>query len=408
MRIVVFFFFSSQRVDLRVGRENNREKTGRKDRRLIFFPLFLYLFFFVCVCAAMSFTRSRLLRSAYDELVVVGSRWTQVLAKSPNAAEAGPPYVQAHLALPRITVIPTLHVASMKFYDRVLEYIDQAVRRNKDTVVLLEGICDSNAAEKQQMEEYKAIMQNKDLQQTMIAKADDNTLYTPEVMREICQELDVRYGLLQSLESTVRLQECYLKPKLAATCGLNLRNNADLDMHEVQRLLEEESARLHSLGESMPSSVSVSQIGTFPIIRKHRERKVAQVARVYCEGWFENEIDGEVIIPWGYFHSEAIIHYILEGNKAVANDAKEGAAPADGASSAAGSASGDVGGNADSSSSISGNDGGGGGGGGAVSAHKLPRLVFVTADELIAKVPFNVPKELIEPVRSEPNSKAQG
>lgn len=353
----------------------------------------------------MSFKRSCLLRSVYDELVVVGSRWTQVLAKSPNAADVGPPHVQAHLALPKITIIPTLHVASMKFYDRVLEYIDQAARRNKDTVVLLEGICDSNAAEQQQMQEYVEIMKNKSLQQTMIAKADDNTLYSPEVMQEICQELDVRYDLLQSLESTVRLQECYLKPKLAATCGLNLRNNADLDMHEVQKLLEEESARLHSLGESLPSSIAVSQLGTFPIIRKHRERKVAHVARAYCEGWFEKEIDGEVIIPWGYFHSEAIIHYILEGNKAVASSAKKAGEEASAVSSSNNSSSGDVG--------VTGNgDGGvkeaGAAAAAAGSAHQPPRLVFVEADELIAKVPFNVPKELIEPVRDEPNSKTQG
>ncbi|KPI86837.1 hypothetical protein ABL78_4114 [Leptomonas seymouri] len=331
----------------------------------------------------MLFKRSRLLRSAYDELTVVGSRWTQVLAKSPNAAATGPPHVQAHLALPRITIIPTLHVASMKFYDRVLEYIDQAVRRNKDTVVLLEGICDSDAAEKQQMQEYAEITQNQDLRQTMITKADDNTLYSPEVMQEICQELGVRHDLLCSLESTIRLQECYLKPKLAATSGLSLRNNADLNMHEVQKLLAEESARLHLLGESLPSSVAVSQIGSFPLIRKHRERKVASVARAYCEGWFDSEIDGEVIIPWGYFHSEAIKHYILEGNKPRGNSDDGGAA---------GSSSGARVENAARA----------GGGGVASPAYNHPPLVFVEADELLAKVPFDVPKELIEPVQSEP------
>jgi hypothetical protein len=354
----------------------------------------------------MSFFRSRLLCSAYDELVVVGSRWTQVLAKSPNAAEVGPPHVQAHLALPKITVIPTLHVASVRFYDRVLEYVNQAVRRNKDTVVLLEGICDSDAAGKQQMEEYAAIMRNKDLQQTMIAKANDNTLYSPEVMREICQELDVRYDLLQTLESTVRLQECYLKPKLASTCGLNLRNNADLNMHEVQKLLEEESARLHSLGESLPSSVAVSQLGTFPIIRKHRERKVAHVARVYCEGWFENEVDGEVIIPWGYFHSEAIIHYILEGNKTTASSGakksgEEGGSGRNNNGSSGGSRSNGSG--SGGMVGVSAVDGTGGSGGAAPPGHTPSRLVFVEADEVVARVPFDVPKELMEPVVEQSN-----
>ncbi|KAG5482073.1 hypothetical protein LSCM1_05792 [Leishmania martiniquensis] len=353
----------------------------------------------------MPLRRNRLLRSAYDELVVVGSRWTRIRAVSASAAEVGPPHVQSHLAHPIITVIPTLHVASIKFYDHVLEYIDHAVKRNKDTVVLLEGICDSEEAERQQMQEYEDIMRNDALRQTILAKADDNTLYSPEVMREICREMDVCYDLLQSMESKVRLQECYLKPKLAATCGLNLRNHADLDMHEVQRLLEEESARLHALGERLPSSIAVSQLGSFPVIRKHRERKVAEVARMHCTRWFEQETDGEVIIPWGYFHAEAIIHYVLEGNKCVGGAAgtdSGSAALLRGASGNAVTASPSNEASAKSSTSLGTRDAkaaaASGGEAAAATEPSPPRLVFVEADELLAKVPFSVPKELIEPV----------
>lgn len=335
-----------------------------------------------------------------------------MLTVSVDAAEVGPPHVQSHLAHPIITVIPTLHVAGIKFYDRVLEYIDHAVKRNKDTLVLLEGICDSEAAEKQQMQEYQDIMRNDALRQTMLAKADDNTLYSPEVMREICQEMDIRYELLQSMESTVRLQECYLKPKLAAMCGLNLRNHADLHMHEVQRLLEEESERLQTLGERLPSSIAVSQLGSFPVIRKHRERKVAQVARMHCTRWFEQETDGEVIIPWGYFHTEAIIHYILEGNKSVSTavDTNDGGvASSTDASGGAGAAS-----PSDEASTRSSTDpgrlgikaaaAGGGAGSAAAIKHTPPRLMFVEADELLTKVPFSVPKELIEPAPKDADS----
>ncbi|CAJ1021374.1 hypothetical protein Q4I30_002562 [Leishmania utingensis] len=364
----------------------------------------------------MSLTRNRLLRSVYDELVVVGSRWTRVLAVSVNAAEVGPPHVQSHLAHPTITVIPTLHVAGIKFYDRVLEYIDHAVKRNKDTVVLLEGICDSEAAGKQQLQEYRAIMENDALRQTMLAKADDNTLYSPEVMWEICQEMDVRYDLLKSTESTVRLQECYLKPKLAAMCGLNLRNDADLNMHEVQRLLEEESVRLQALGEQLPSSIAVSQLGSFPVIRKHRERKVAQVARMHCTRWFEQETDGEVVIPWGYFHTEAIIHYILEGNKRVGGAVRTDGGDASsslGTSGSAGAAS-----PSDEARPKSPTNPGGMGARAAAAGsradpaaateHSPPRLVFMEADDLFTKVPFNVPKDLIEPVQEEAGSNQNG
>lgn len=320
----------------------------------------------------MSFACSRHLFSAYDELVVVGSRWTRILAKTTRSSEVGPPHVLAHLALPKITIIPTLHVASIKFYDRVLEYVDQATRRNKDTIVLLEGICDSAEAERQQMQEYQEIMSNTDLRQMMQNKADDNTLYSPQVIQEICRELGVRFDLLQSMEKTVRLQECYLKPKLAASCGLHLHNNADLDMHEVQKLLEQESARLEAQGRSLPSSVPVSQLGTFPIIRRHREQKVALMARQQCIEWLEAEIDGEVIVPWGYFHAEGIRRYIVEGNK---SDTSAAAAPSEG---------GDV-----SGSSVSG------------AAHPVPTAIFVAADEVVNKVSFDVPKELIAPMDSD-------
>ncbi|KAG5508854.1 hypothetical protein JKF63_05357 [Porcisia hertigi] len=361
----------------------------------------------------MSFTRNRLLRSAYDELVVVGSRWTRVLAVSPNATEVGPPHVQCHLAHPTITVIPMLHVASIKFYDRVLEYIDHAVKRNKDTLVLLEGICDSEAAGKQQMQEYQNIMRDTALQQTMLAKAEDNTLYSPEVMREICQELGVRYEVLQSIESTVRLQECYLKPKLAAMCGLNLRNHADLDMHEVQRLLEVESAKLYDAGGGLPSSIAVSQLGSFPVIRQHRERKVAQVARMQCTRWFEEETEGEVIIPWGYFHAEGIIRYILEGNKSDSGFMGThggGGAPSTGTSGCASAALPSNQGGAKSTmgpGALGTKAAAPGSSSSAVAAteHTPPRLVFVAADELLAKVPFGVPKELIDP---SPPEKASG
>ncbi|EPY37294.1 hypothetical protein STCU_00003 [Strigomonas culicis] len=298
---------------------------------------------------SMLFRRTRLLRSAYEELLVVGSRWTRITAK-PVATE-GPPHVQASLAQPCITVIPTLHVASIAFYDKVLEYMDNAVRRrHSDCVILLEGICDSGAAEADQLEEYQKIMADASLRETMLQRAQDNTVHSREVIRDICLELALDYDTVMAQEDTIRLQECYLKPKMAAICGLNLRNNCDADMKEVQQLLKEEVSRITAAGDTMPTSVSVSDLGRFPIIRKFRERKVAEAARRQCEQWLEQEIEGEVIVPWGYFHTEAIIHYIFEGGKAVAAATPQGA--------------------------------------------KKPAAVFAEDDELVAKVSFGVPREL--------------
>lgn len=303
--------------------------------------------------------RSAFCRSAYNELVVTGSRWTRLLGKS--AAEVGPPHARASVAVPYITLIPTLHVGSIKFYDRVLEYMQSAIARNRDVVILLEGICDNTEAAEQQLQEYKAIMESESLRETMVAKADENTLYSPEVMRELCAELSLDYDTLEKLQDTVRLQECYLKPKMAATCGLHLRNDADIYMKDVQQLLAEESVRLRAEGKKMPSSVAVSDLGTFPVIRMLRERKVARMARLICEKWFEDEIEGEVIVPWGYFHTEAIIHHVLEGNsKKAGAEVQEGE-----------------------------------------EAPKSDRnsLLFVESDELVEKVPFGIPKELFEPTK---------
>lgn len=307
--------------------------------------------------------KSHIWRSAYDELHLVDSRWTRILAKS-TMQEVGPPHVQANLATPCVTFIPTLHVASIKYYDRVLEYMQQAVRRNPATVILLEGICDSKEAQQQQLAEYLQIAQNEELKETMIDKANSNNLYSPEVMHEICAELALDYDTLRRHEDTMRLQECYLKPKMAALCGANLRNDADLDMREVQLLLEEEAARLAGLGQSLPASVSVSDIGKFPAVRRSRELKVAAIARAQCEAWAEGEIEGEVILPWGFYHSSAIIHSILSANH-------HGGAEHDEAAAAAGKP-------------------------------RRPPLLFVEADELIAKVPFGVPKDLLEPASASP------
>lgn len=339
------------------------------------------------------FARSLFRRSAYSELQLVGSRWTRILAKS-TMQDVGPPHVRAHLATPCITIIPTLHVASIKFYDRVLEYMQQAVRRNPATVVLLEGICDSDEAEKQQLSEYLQIAQSSELRDMMLEKADGNNLYPAAVVREICAELALDYATLQKYESTVRLQECYLKPKVAALCGTHLRNSADLNMHEVQQLLAGEAARLAALGESLPSSVSVSEIGKFPIVRKNRERKVAAVARLQCEKWLEEEVEGEVIVPWGFYHTEAIMHYIFEANATQGSSGSsiDGAGQAEKLKPGSEQVSAEAGGGPKEV---------------PAAAKARPSAVFVEADELVAKVPFDLPKEILEPSVGPPPGQPQ-
>lgn len=346
----------------------------------------------------MLFRRTRLLATAFDELSVVGSRWTRILGKT-SGMDSLPAHIRANLAVPSITIIPTLHVASMKFYDRVLEYMEQASKRNPNVVILLEGICDTDEAEKQQMREYQEIMASPELQQALLAKANENSLFPPQVIHEICNELAVNYDELMARVDTVRLQECYLKPKMAALCGLNLRNNSDLDMKEVQQLLQEESARLAAIGETLPSSVSVSELGAFPVLRANRERKVAMIARRQCERWVEQEIEGEVIVPWGYFHCEAIKHHIFSGSTAMAGGGAattSSAVPSEETKGVASAAA--------SPSTIGAASSAGPSGDATGEQTDLPagstRVVFVEADEVIARVPFGVPREVLEPPSS--------
>eukprot|EP00796_Vickermania_ingenoplastis_P007574 gene7574-5341_t len=258
----------------------------------------------------MPFFRTLVTRTAYDELLMVGSRWTQLLARTRSVP--GPAYVSANLAVPVVTVIPTLHVASINFYDEVLRYMEEAVKRHGGRVkILLEGICDAEVDETLQQQEYEAIASSPELQETLKKRADHDTLFSPDVMMDMCAEMALHYSTLQKYKKEVRLQECYLKPKMAAMFGRLLLNDADLNMTEVQGILSKELEAAVEKGDTaVPSSVSVSQIGAYPGVRAAREQKVAAAAREQCLRWIGEEAEGEVIIPWGFFHTEQIVKYI--------------------------------------------------------------------------------------------------
>ncbi|CCW71754.1 unnamed protein product [Phytomonas sp. Hart1] len=351
----------------------------------------------------MCFKRCFLSRSAYNELLVVGSRWRRFLAK-PSPQDLDSSSTNPKLVTSQVTIIPTLHIASIKFYDQVLDYLRIAVQRNKNTVIFLEGICDSCEAQQAQMREYHEIVQNKSLQEAIVLKANQNNLYTENTMRDICEELSVDYDTLLRYTNEVRLQECYLKPKIAAYCGLNLCNTVDLDMGKVQALLQDEAIRLSTLGESLPSSVSVTEIGSFPVIRKNRERRVAQLARMQCKQWYQDGIESEVIIPWGYFHSEAIIHNIIEGNADPIDQDSTNQVDVSVSRGSSTSEPGKIESNLDENTSGTASNLSRSKKSTPVSASPdKPTLVFVEADELVAKVPFGLPKDLVE-IKTDTNS----
>ncbi|RNF00213.1 putative mitochondrial DNA topoisomerase II [Trypanosoma rangeli] len=247
--------------------------------------------------------RVQLLRTPFNELTLTGSCWSRFFARSAQKDPAESPSAP----VPFITLIPTLHVASVKFYDKLLDYMVQAVKERDNLVILLEGICDTEESEVQQMEEYFAIAHNQNLKTEMLQKADQNTLYDEETIKTICEELAVNYGALVKLQATVRLQECYLKPKMAALVGSHLRNDADLNMNEVAAILAEK-------GSSGSVSVPFSRLGADPAVRGSRERKVAKAAQMRCVEWLQRGCGGEVLLPWGFYHAEGIRKNILATN----------------------------------------------------------------------------------------------
>ncbi|EKG07861.1 mitochondrial DNA topoisomerase II, putative [Trypanosoma cruzi] len=249
--------------------------------------------------------RVRLLRSPIDELTITGSCWSRLLAR---ALPKTPPAPSPIKSTPFITLIPTLHVASVEFYDKVLDYMVRAVQERENVVILLEGICDTEESEAQQMGEYFSIARNEELKAAMLQKADQNTLYDDETVKTICEELAVNYKVLLKQQATVRLQECYLKPKMAALVGSYLRNGADLNMSEVKAILAEEGNG--SGGTFFP----FSHLGANPAVRQSRERKVARAAQLRCVEWIQRGCEGEVILPWGFYHAEGIKHNIFATN----------------------------------------------------------------------------------------------
>ncbi|AAZ13257.1 hypothetical protein, conserved [Trypanosoma brucei brucei TREU927] len=275
------------------------------------------------------FQRARFLLLPIDDVLPAGSRWSRVTALptshahpsgASRASRTGPVTANTTSALPPtpyITFIPTLHVASVKFYDAVLDYMRESVEKNSNVVVLLEGICDNKEGRIQQMDEYMQISRSEELRAAMLEKAEKNTLYNDETIRTICDELAVNYDVLSRELETVRLQECYLRPKMAALMGKNLCNEADIDMEEVEALMLEGDNNDHSGSYGACGSgsvVPITSIGSHPAVRRSREMKVARKARATCVDWLKHGVAGEVILPWGIYHVEGIQRNVLSLN----------------------------------------------------------------------------------------------
>lgn len=286
----------------------------------------------------MFFSRCVFLTSQKRDLFTVGSRWRRLRARTTAAPATSSSPLSSSTSVttpssssspnsfpldrhastpcgpssPLVTVIPLLHVASMTFYDTVMRYLDTSVQRyGSRACILLEGICDGEEDAELQRHEYAQIAHNTSLQEMLRKKAEENTVFTPAVQQEICTELGVDYSVLLQHQSRVRLQECYLKPKMAVSCGLYLHNEADLTMKEVQAVLRAELEEETAKGSTaIPTTISVRHIGQFPRVRQAREEKVARAALERCRGWLANAEDGEVIIPWGFFHAEPIVRLL--------------------------------------------------------------------------------------------------
>ena len=254
----------------------------------------------------------------------------------------------------QITLIPMLHVASISFYDTVLRYIADTMQQSRSTVVLIEGLLDSESQRIEQEEESRSIFHDDKLRTLVSTRAKQNELFSSETLRDMCSEMHVDFNALQkfshsdasssspstpsseNLEASasttatvVRLQDAYFRPLLTSLCGDRVVH-ADLTFEQC---FQTANARTPS-GTNSPwlNGESLVHIGRHPQVKSARERHCALDARARISECFEGQhqqqsattpnansessstvVDCHVVIPWGIHHMDGLVHALKNG-----------------------------------------------------------------------------------------------
>jgi hypothetical protein len=286
--------------------------------------------------------RSRLLQCSVSHAAIVSMLTTGCQIKSAAIScqrpiSSGP----CNVEVGTVHVIPMLHVASQAFYDSVLDYITKLAcpqttscaeqsfvegTRNNKVVVCLEGLCNDVADRDAQDREYVSIQSSSVIASSMRDGAANNTIFSRDVQRDICNEMDIDYESIEGQLATsscqtgnrVRLQECYFKPLVATLAGPIDVRNADITLGEAENLFSEATNQGTMLvGTPLPS------IGRHPYVKAAREAHCVALIRKVAAAHVDSITSASLsntsrlpsqihfVVPWGFYHSEPLYHSLL-------------------------------------------------------------------------------------------------
>jgi hypothetical protein len=197
-----------------------------------------------------------------------------------------------------VTLVPMLHVASVGFYDSIVELIGQLGPARR---IVTEGVLSDEQEKASREAEWQVLTHNEALRQSLRVSAQSNSLYGDEVLHDICRELHLEATELDVIGpvSRLRLQAAYFVPLLASLYPDSLVAG-DLCVGTSPAL----------------GSAELGLLGKQPEIKRLREMHCAKIiwqcARELMALPRERDaLAGHVVAPWGLFHTDGIAQRLL-------------------------------------------------------------------------------------------------
>lgn len=294
------------------------------------------------------FRRCKLKHSAKD-IALRGSEWTRLLLRTSLTGNGATVPCDTGIVL-----FPMLHVASVKFYDSVLEGVKSLAEDDAGSTLplyaLLEGVLSSDNQRALDAKEYNMIYYDANIKSQVTAACcgssqwdplanrsrvglgmQNTNLYSDDVLREICgKELNLGFetivdynkqkiSLLDSSTNEanlLHLQDAYFKPLLATIAG-NSMLSADVTEADLMKGLGTDTGvPLHKLPQQRVKAFREEHLANFLLHIVKRQAMLKQAE------WAQKELTDTAVplcniaVLWGHYHTDGI----LEALKAQIND----------------------------------------------------------------------------------------
>lgn len=290
--------------------------------------------------------RKSILRWSAKDISLRGSEWTRLTLRNSSSLGGSVPCDA------NIHIFPMLHVASVKFYDAVLEEV-KTLATSEDGApplpmyALLEGILSSPQQRMVDAQEFSTIFYDKNLNQQISSTcagaptwdplADRShiglgmqatQLYSDEVLREICNKelnlgLDtiVDYNRQKSEANTgganlLHLQDAYFKPLLATLVG-NSMLSADVTEAELMKDLGSENVPLHKLPQQRVKAFREEHLVNYLLHIVTRQSLLKQAEFVEKESPISSVPLCNIAVLWGHYHTDGILEALQQQVKDV-------------------------------------------------------------------------------------------